>query len=89
MCDLFVVIFFWFFADPPTVSSFSLMKITKIVVAGASGSGKTSLIRRHVHGLFLANSPSSSSVDFSLVCLSDDQQVHLWDVPGTESSTGR
>lgn len=65
------------------------MKIHKFVVVGASGSGKTCLIQRHIHGLFLRESRPSASVDFSLVAVDDETQVHVWDVPGSESATGR
>lgn len=57
----------------------------KIIVAGAKDVGKTSLIKRYVHGTFQAVTISTIGVDFMVKNLElDDKEIHLsiWDFGG-------
>ena len=63
-------------------------KIVKIIVCGGADSGKTSLIQRHQHNHFEPAYRPSQQVDMSLLT-QGPFQMHLWDIPGSESASGR
>ncbi|MFW9993607.1 MAG: Rab family GTPase [Candidatus Odinarchaeota archaeon] len=69
------------------------LRIFKIVLAGAAGTGKTCLINRFVDGVFSYNTKSTIGVDFSLknMTVKDprtgvDERIalQLWDMAGEE-----
>jgi len=63
-------------------------KLVKIIVVGDMASGKTSLIKRYVHGLYSVHYKSTIGVDFALKELKWDENlnvsIQLWDVAGQE-----
>ncbi len=59
----------------------------KIIVAGAKNAGKTSLIRRYIHGTFQSDVKSTIGVDFMTKQLEIDGQkarLSIWDFGGEE-----
>jgi len=60
----------------------------KMVVVGALGTGKTSIIRRYVNDSFLPNYKATIGVDFALKVVNFDPKtrvfLQLWDVAGQE-----
>ncbi|KAH3760586.1 Rab GTPase [Pelomyxa schiedti] len=60
----------------------------KILVVGDIGAGKTSLIKRMVHGIFSMHYKSTIGVDFALKVLRWDDhteiRLQLWDIAGQE-----
>ena len=68
-----------------------ILSIFKVIIIGASGIGKTSLIHRYVDRIFLPDFKPTIGADFSLkhVFLSDLQLGHsialqIWDMAGEE-----
>eukprot|EP00759_Apiculatamorpha_spiralis_P010686 PhF_6_TR17425/c0_g1_i3/m.26669/K07918/RAB32; Ras-related protein Rab-32 len=62
--------------------------LLKILVIGESSCGKTSLIRRYVHGIFQASVKGTIGVDFALKVVSWEQRrnitLQVWDIAGQE-----
>lgn len=62
--------------------------VYKILFVGDAGTGKTSIIRRHVHGLFSENYKATIGVDFAVKSVSIDAntiaKLQLWDIAGQE-----
>lgn len=62
--------------------------VYKILFVGDAGTGKTSIIRRHVHGLFSENYKATIGVDFAVKTVSLDAntvaKLQLWDIAGQE-----
>jgi len=62
--------------------------VFKVLVIGDIATGKTSLIRRYVHGVFRENSKPTIGVDFALKSIQWDRRtlvrMHLWDIAGQE-----
>jgi Ras-related protein Rab-32 len=62
--------------------------VYKILFVGDAGTGKTSIIRRHVHGLFSENYKATIGVDFAVKSVSLDAntiaKLQLWDIAGQE-----
>jgi len=60
----------------------------KVLVVGDIGTGKTSLIKRYVHGIFNMVYKSTIGVDFALKVLEWDEnttiRLQLWDIAGQE-----
>lgn len=60
----------------------------KILVVGDIGTGKTSIIKRYVHGIFSIHYKSTIGVDFSLKVIKFDDdttiKLQLWDIAGQE-----
>jgi small GTP-binding protein len=59
----------------------------KIIVVGASGVGKTAMIRRLVDGTFLSEGQPTVGVEFRVYecqCGSETIQLNLWDTAGQE-----
>jgi small GTP-binding protein len=69
--------------------------VAKVLVVGAAGVGKTSLIHRWLHNAFIAGPyRASTAVEPSLLSVvsptsPDVTQIHFWDVPAAETTTGR
>lgn len=62
--------------------------VFKVLVIGDIATGKTSLIRRYVHGVYRENSKPTIGVDFALKSIQWDRRtlvrMHLWDIAGQE-----
>lgn len=60
----------------------------KIIVVGDCNAGKTSLIRRYVHGIFSTHYKLTIGVDFALKTIQYDEntvvKLQLWDIAGQE-----
>ncbi|MCF2138432.1 MAG: GTP-binding protein [Candidatus Lokiarchaeota archaeon] len=59
----------------------------KLIVAGAKDVGKTSLIRRYIHGTFQSETISTIGVDFMIKRLELDEksiQLSIWDFGGEQ-----
>jgi len=59
----------------------------KVIVVGASGTGKTSIVRRYVNGTFEAKPNATIGVDISTKVVDFDDNkisVQLWDTAGQE-----
>lgn len=59
----------------------------KVLLVGDIGSGKTSIIKNYVHGVFSPNYKSTIGVDFALKVLKGEEQIlrlQLWDIAGQE-----
>lgn len=59
----------------------------KICVLGDIGTGKTSLIKQYVHGIFSENYKSTIGVDFALKRITSDDEtirIQFWDIAGQE-----
>lgn len=59
----------------------------KVLVVGDIGTGKTSLVKRYVHGIFSPNYKSTIGVDFGLKVIQEEERnvrLQLWDVAGQE-----
>jgi len=65
--------------------------VSKVLVVGDVATGKTSLIRRYVHGWFTQDHKSTIGVDFSLKTIKIDGidcHMQMWDIAGQERFTG-
>lgn len=64
--------------------------IYKILIVGDIGTGKTSIIKKYVHNIFLPGYKSTIGVDFAMKTLTrenDSVKLLLWDIAGQERFT--
>lgn len=64
--------------------------IYKILVVGDIGTGKTSIIKKYVHNIFLPGYKSTIGVDFAMKTLTRENEsikLLLWDIAGQERFT--
>lgn len=60
------------------------MNVYKIVLAGSSGSGKTSIVNQCVYGEFDSNVRSTIGVEFTHKDMDSETKVTFWDTAGQE-----
>lgn len=61
--------------------------IFKVVVLGGIGVGKTSIVRRYVHGIYTENYKTTIGVDFAQKMIRNDNElykINLYDISGQE-----
>jgi small GTP-binding protein len=59
----------------------------KIIIVGAASTGKTSLIKQYVQGIFSQNQKPTVGVDFASKSIQHNEKtdiiIQLWDIAGT------
>ena len=61
--------------------------VFKVLVIGESGTGKTSLVRKYVHGIFEPSLKPTVGVDCACTAINETDcsvTLHIWDVAGLE-----
>ena len=56
----------------------------KVVVAGCSGSGKTSIVNQYVYGTFDEDTQSTIGIEFSHKNVEGETKIAFWDTAGQE-----
>lgn len=56
----------------------------KVVITGSSGSGKTSIVNRHVYDTFSSDMSTTIGVEFSHKHVDGETKLVLWDTAGQE-----
>lgn len=64
------------------------MSVFKVVIAGSSGSGKTSIINQYVYGEFDSDLRTTIGVEFSHKDIDEHTKVTFWDTAGQEKFQG-